>query len=52
MLSNKFLRKAIIDRGIIDIINKFIKLGYKSNCVISVIGELDTYTNPICEYFC
>lgn len=53
MLSNKFLGRAIIDYGITDIVNKFLrKLGYKYNHIWNVIRELDTYRNPICEYFC
>lgn len=43
-----FLRKAIIDHGITDIINKFLgKLDYKPIHILHVIGELDTYKNPI-----
>lgn len=53
MLSNKFLGRAIIDYGITDTVNKFLrKLGYKYNHIWNVIRELDTYRNPICEYFC
>lgn len=43
MLPNEFLSKAVIDHGIIDVINQCLgKLGYKSNCNLNVIGELDT----------
>lgn len=44
MLSNKFLSKAIVRLGVIDIINKLLgKLGCKSSHILNVIEELDTH---------
>lgn len=43
MLFGKFLRKAIVDHGVISLTSKFLeKLAYKFNHILNVVGELDT----------